>query len=69
VHTGEVVKAVPVPPTLFEGTLTSEDWARTDRDPRAEWWPMAWVEGAEEWPAPKVSSDPASELTISPVRR
>ncbi|CAK9782409.1 hypothetical protein CC85DRAFT_314014 [Cutaneotrichosporon oleaginosum] len=49
VHTGEVVKAVYVPPTLLEH-LTEADWEQGhERDRRTAWWPMEWKGGNSVW--------------------
>lgn len=61
VHTGEVIKAVPVPASLLE-QLTEADWTPTPtRDPHFPWWPMGWGSGSD-WPSHKVGHRDPTQL-------
>lgn len=67
VHTGNVVKAVPVPPGLIE-QLAEADWApAAERDPHFPWWSMEWGSAEAEWPPHKVSYSGNSSTDLSRV--
>lgn len=55
VHTGDIVKIVPVPRSLIMG-LEAVDWMAAERSRRAQWWPMAWEAGGDAWDKPNVGN-------------
>lgn len=54
VHTGDVVKAVPLPRRLVDN-ITPADWGLNRASERYQWWPVVWESTKEEWETSVVS--------------
>lgn len=57
VHTGEMVKAVPLPPRLL-GAIGPDDWALGTQSSRFDFWTVEWSSSDSEWETEAVSALP-----------